>query len=727
MMKRCLLSALLLTASLAVGAENVEIEVSGLRYSCNTDTKEATVLGPVGNVYDPDVNLSVTAVDIRASVTHGGQTYSVTTIGKQAFYSWDYVGEVTIPEGITTIEDMAFLSMYRLTTIELPSTITKIGREAFDSDQALISVISHIENPAAVDCHDYAFILDYESVPSDVDPSGYVYTGFTPYQAELYVPAGSKSAYEGASWANGHFSKIIEGTPLTATVGGLKYMYYEDSRSAKVVNGGYESLSTVDIPSKVAIGGKEYAVTSIENLAFDGCNLSSVTLHEGLLHIGAFAFRDNINLKDFAYPSTLKEIRKGAFWGCAGLKHVVLNEGLATLATFVYNGCSSLETVELPSTLTSVQYGAFMENNALKTIISFVPVPFSLTETDIVGTYGNEDPYPYIASDATLKVPGGTMAAYETQGWSRQFKSVEEYVKTTPALSFPKSEYTFDLDHGTFTEPTLTNPQGVSVTYTSSNPAVVKVEAATGSVTILATGEAMITATFAGSPKYLAASASYKLKATATPITVTADNLEMTYGDNVPALTFTVTGGTISGTPAISCTATKTSNAGTYTITVAKGTVTNAAVTFKAGTLTVKKAPLTIKAANSTKKVGEDNPAFTVSYEGFKNGETAKVLTTAPKVACTATKESPTGEYTITASGAEAQNYAISYVSGKLTVTSWTPGDVNHSGTVDKTDVSLLVDYLMGKNPSGFYKDAANVNNDTKINIADIVAILKTL
>ena len=60
-------------------------------------------------------------------------------------------------------------------------------------------------------------------------------------------------------------------------------------------------------------------------------------------------------------------------------------------------------------------------------------------------------------------------------------------------------------------------------------------------------------------------------------------------------------------------------------------------------------------------------------------------------------------------------------------MTSWTPGDVNHSGTVDKTDVSLFVDYLMGKNPSGFYKDAADVNNDTKINIADIVAILKTL
>ena len=706
MMKRCLLSALLLTASLAVGAENVEIVVSGLRYSCDTETKEATVLGPVGDVYDPDVNLSVTAVDIRASVTHGGQTYSVTTIGKMAFYSWDYVGEVTIPEGITTIEDMAFLSMYRLTTIELPSTITKIGREAFDSDQALISVVSHIENPAAVDCHDYAF---------------------TPYQAELYVPAGSKSAYEGASWANGHFSKIIEGTPLTATVGGLKYMYYEDSRSAKVVNGGYSGLSTVDIPSKVVIGGKEYAVTSIENLAFDGCNLSQVTLHEGLLHIGAFAFRDNMNLKDFAYPSTLKEIRKGAFWGCAGLKHVVLNEGLTTLATFVYNGCASLETVELPSTLTSVQYGAFMENNALKTIISFVPAPFSLTETYIVGTYGDDDPWPYIKSGATLKVPGGTTGLYETQGWSRQFTSVEEYVKTTPALSFPKSEYTFDLDHGTFTEPALTNPQGVSVTYTSSNPAVVKVEATTGSVTILATGEAMITASFAGSPKYNAASASYKLKATATPITVTADNLEMTYGDNVPALTFTVTGGTINGTPAISCTATKTSSAGTYTITVAKGTVTNAAVTFKTGTLTVKKAPLTIKAANSTRKVGEDNPAFTVSYEGFKNGETKEVLTTAPMIACTATKESPAGEYTITVSGAEATNYAISYVSGKLTVTSWTPGDVNHSGTVDKTDVSLIVDYLMGKNPSGFYKDAADVNNDTKINIADIVAILKTL
>ena len=88
----------------------------------------------------------------------------------------------------------------------------------------------------------------------------------------------------------------------------------------------------------------------------------------------------------------------------------------------------------------------------------------------------------------------------------------------------------------------------------------------------------------------------------------------------------------------------------------------------KSFTLTVAKAPLTITAQNCTKNVGEENPTLTVKYDGFVLGEDETVLTSQPTIQTEATTDSPVGTYDITASGAEAQNYEISYVKGTLTI-----------------------------------------------------------
>ena len=64
----------------------------------------------------------------------------------------------------------------------------------------------------------------------------------------------------------------------------------------------------------------------------------------------------------------------------------------------------------------------------------------------------------------------------------------------------------------TFTQPTLTTePDGLTVTYTSSDPTVATVDATTGEVTPLAAGTTVITATFEGNITYNSAEASYTL------------------------------------------------------------------------------------------------------------------------------------------------------------------------------------------------------------------------
>ena len=155
----------------------------------------------------------------------------------------------------------------------------------------------------------------------------------------------------------------------------------------------------------------------------------------------------------------------------------------------------------------------------------------------------------------------------------------------------------------------------------------------------------------------------------ADPVTVTAKSYTRAYGDANPTFEYEVSGATLVGVPEITCEATAMSPVGTYPIVVKKGSVTNYNVTYVAGTLTITKAPLSIKAGTYTKKQGEKNPEFTLTYEGFKNNETKAVLTKQPTVSCNATESSAPGEYPVIVSGAEAQNYAITYVNGTLIVT----------------------------------------------------------
>ncbi len=85
-------------------------------------------------------------------------------------------------------------------------------------------------------------------------------------------------------------------------------------------------------------------------------------------------------------------------------------------------------------------------------------------------------------------------------------------------------------------------------------------------------------------------------------------------------------------------------------------------------TFVVKKAPLTISVADTSRSYGMENPAFTLSYEGFVNGDDETSLLSLPQVECAAVSISDVGEYDIVVGGAAAGNYEISYRPGTLSV-----------------------------------------------------------
>ena len=110
--------------------------------------------------------------------------------------------------------------------------------------------------------------------------------------------------------------------------------------------------------------------------------------------------------------------------------------------------------------------------------------------------------------------------------------------KVAAGLAYTVASVDKEVGDAKFTNE-LTNPNNVTVAYSSSDASVASVDAATGEVTVNAMGSATITATFAGNGSYLAGSASYTVNVSDPNITkVTFDaTVDMTTGSEVLTLT----------------------------------------------------------------------------------------------------------------------------------------------------------------------------------------------
>jgi hypothetical protein len=144
--------------------------------------------------------------------------------------------------------------------------------------------------------------------------------------------------------------------------------------------------------------------------------------------------------------------------------------------------------------------------------------------------------------------------------------------------------------------------------------------------------------------------------------------------------------------------------------------VTNYNVGTTNVTLTVLPVPLTITANNESMAGGAALPAFTASYSGFINGDTASSLTTPVSLTTTASSSSPMGTYPIIAGGAASPSYTISYVNGSLTISeaALTITANNQSMTFGGAVPALTASY------SGF------VNGDTPSSLTTPVSLSTT-
>ena len=179
-----------------------------------------------------------------------------------------------------------------------------------------------------------------------------------------------------------------------------------------------------------------------------------------------------------------------------------------------------------------------------------------------------------------------------------------------------------------------------------------------------------------GSDNYVVTYVDGTLTVGKATVTVTANDATKVYGSGVPALSASYSGfvngdnvSSLDSVASLSTLANATSNVGSYAINPVGVSDDNYSVVTIPGTLTVTPASLTVTPNNASKVYGSVNPAFSATYIGFVNGETASVLRGSLTLTTTATNSSKVGSYVISGAGLLSANYDITVGTGILAVT----------------------------------------------------------
>lgn len=113
----------LMLSVLTASAEKIDTSIGDLKYQVDTETKEATVTGGVGN--------NLYSVSIPDSIGYDNINYPITHVGKDAFKGYRGLTTVSLGNCLKVIEDNAFEGCVELVKLDMPNSLETIKGAAF--------------------------------------------------------------------------------------------------------------------------------------------------------------------------------------------------------------------------------------------------------------------------------------------------------------------------------------------------------------------------------------------------------------------------------------------------------------------------------------------------------------------------------------------------------------------------------------------------------------------
>ena len=360
------------------------------------------------------VSRQYSSLRIPATVEYQNKIYTVTEIGDYAF---DGVGfeSISLPSTLERIGSYAFSSNYYLTELVIPKSVISISEEAIKIGQNLTSLIVEEGNPVytsidnaliengeklLVGCNGldipetvkkiapYAFYnvlgRDWEqkkiTIPASVTEIGsrafyqsnnctFIVSYNTPLPinsdvfslmtgCKLRVPVGTKELYQNSPGWEEFGDNIMEmdgvepGTEFQKTLSdGLEMWFTITGRNTAKVgrndawgnkavdenlfvkNGSVEpQFTSVTIPASIVYEGRSYTVTEIGTFAFYNINIQNVFWDkpENITSIGKYAFYSCQKLQTFEVPINVIKIGEYAFTGTDNIRSFTVAPGNTT-------------------------------------------------------------------------------------------------------------------------------------------------------------------------------------------------------------------------------------------------------------------------------------------------------------------------------------------------------------------------------------------------------------
>ena len=220
-----------------------------------------------------------------------------------------------------------------------------------------------------------------------------------------------------------------------------------EKRFAMVTKGDEVYSGDVVIPSTITSNGYVFDVVAVLDHAFEGSDITSVTISENVTSIGMQAFKDCLKLKDVSIPNSVDCIYFEAFTGCKNLrklfvdmtavgttngginydwKEVELGEHVEILKPYAFYGCTNLAKISIPSSVKEIGMWAFFDCKALTSI----ELPSGITKIED-GTFNNSG-IKVITFPSSITTIGNSSFS----GSSLEKLVIPEHVKTIEDFAF---------------------------------------------------------------------------------------------------------------------------------------------------------------------------------------------------------------------------------------------------------------------------------------------------